>query len=145
MQMIGGKMYVFGGVHRAAVVGCNLLMALDMETRQWEQLSGTVQPVANFDCPGPRRFAASWVDDAQGNLMIMFGEADRQGARIGGQPHAGYHGYSYDDLWSWNVHDRKWRRERILGNAPCPRSEMSYTWVNARPPAPFSRLTCVAE
>ena len=43
-----------GGVHDDAALGCNLFMRLDLETRQWERLSGTVLAQADNICPGPR-------------------------------------------------------------------------------------------
>lgn len=36
---------------------------------------------------------------------------------------------SYDDHWSWDIDERKWRRERLSGNKPCARGEMSCTYV----------------
>lgn len=129
IQMMDGKLYVFGGSNDKAALGSNLFIVLDIEKRQWEKLSGTVEPKADNKCPGPRHCATSWVDEFDGRMMLMYGEADRQSAKIAGQPNAGYNGYGYDDLWSWNVRDRKWRRERLVGNPPCPRSEMSHTYV----------------
>jgi hypothetical protein len=111
MQMVDGKMYVFGGCNDTAALGCNLFVVLDIESRQWEKLWGTVEPQVDSDCPGPRRYATSWVDEAGGRIMLMYGEANRQGAKIAGQPNGGYKGYGYDDLWSWNIRERKWRRE----------------------------------
>ncbi|KAF7967355.1 hypothetical protein HWV62_34631 [Athelia sp. TMB] len=113
MQIVDKTLYVFGGTHGKASLGCNLLLALDLETFQWEHLSGTIEPVANFECPGPRRYITSWVDRGFGRIMIMFGEADRRGAKLGGEPNGGFNGFGYDDLWSWNICAREWRRERI--------------------------------
>lgn len=129
MEVADGKIYVFGGIHQDADIGCNLFLALDVESRQWEKLSGTVLPKADHDCPGPRRFPSSWIDPKGGNFMLMFGEAARQSARIGGQPNGAQLGFGYEDLWSWSLQDRKWRREKITGNPPCPRSEMAATYV----------------
>jgi hypothetical protein len=132
MQMVDGKLYVFGGYHAKAALGSNLFVVLNIESRQWEKLSGTIEPKVDNKCPGPRRYATSWVDEARARIMLMYGEADRQSAKIAGQPNAGYSGYGYDDLWSWNLRERKWRRERFVGNPPCPRSEMSHTYVRWR-------------
>lgn len=129
MQMVDGKLYVFGGCHAEAALGSNLFVVLNIESRQWEKLSGTIQPKAGHECPGPRRYTTSWVDQSSGKFMLMYGEADRQSARIAGQPNSGFNGYGYDDFWSWDLQAHKWRRERILGNPPCPRSEMSHTYV----------------
>ncbi|KZP11913.1 hypothetical protein FIBSPDRAFT_799744 [Athelia psychrophila] len=128
MQIVDKTLYIFGGVHSEAALGCNLLLGLNLETLQWEHLSGTAEPVADFGCPGPRRYASSWVDRARGRLMIMFGEADRMGAKLAGKQNGGFRGHGYDDIWSWDTRERSWRRERIMGNAPCPRSEMASTW-----------------
>jgi hypothetical protein len=87
MQMIDGHLYVFGGVHPNAVIGCNLLVVFDMETRKWTTLSGTVHPVADHSCPGPRKLSASWVNKEKDRLYILFGLADRLAARFSGQSH----------------------------------------------------------
>ena len=129
MQMIDGKMYVFGGFNNRAALGSNLFIVLDIESRQWEKLSGTIEPKANSKCPVPRRCATSWVDKVGERIMLMYGEADRQSAKIAGQPNGGYRSYGYDDLWSWDLRERKWQRERLVGNPPCPRSEMSHAYV----------------
>lgn len=129
MQVAHGKLYVFGGKHTEAAIGCNVFMSLDIETKRWEILSGTVQCVADSSCPGPRRYTSSWIDGTNERFMLMYGEADRMGAKMAGQPQGGFHGYGYDDLWSWHLKDRKWRRERIVGNPPCPRSEMAVNYV----------------
>jgi len=98
IQMVDGKLYVFGGSNDKAALGSNLFIVLDIEKRQWEKLSGTVEPKADNKCPGPRHCATSWVDEFDGRIMLMYGEADRQSAKIAGQPNAGYNGYGYDDL-----------------------------------------------
>lgn len=55
-------LHVFGIVNGTAELGYGLLLGLNLETLQWV-LSGTVDPVAMFDCPGPgpRRYATSWT------------------------------------------------------------------------------------
>jgi hypothetical protein len=127
MQMIGGRMYVFGGSHADASLGTNLFVSLDLETRKWTRLSGTALPTPDYSCPGPRKWPASWV--VEDRLYIMYGVADRQGAQMQNQPNAASDAFGYSDFWSWSLKDQKWRREIISGNPPCPRAEMACTYV----------------
>ncbi|KDQ52947.1 hypothetical protein JAAARDRAFT_183581 [Jaapia argillacea MUCL 33604] len=107
-------------------------MVLDLSSPklEWVRLSGTARstPKADNFCPGPRRSAACWTNQEQDRIYIMFGLADRQNARLNPQK-AELHGedasYPYDDLWSWSITGGEWRRERMSGNCPCPRSEMA--------------------
>lgn len=133
MQVAKGKLYVFGGVHDDAALGCNLFMGLDIVTGQWERLSGTVLPQADISCPGPRRYTTSWIHPSGDKFMLMFGEAARQTALLQHQANGSTNGYGYDDLWSWDFKKRVWQRERIVGNPPCPRSEMAVTMVCSNP------------
>lgn len=133
MQIVDGKMYIFGGTHQDSALGCNLWMVLDIEKRTWRKLSGSAIPRdADNDVPGPRRLPVMWTDVRDGvkRIWLMYGEADRQAARVCEEPHGGYNGYGYDDLWSWDVQREVWQRERIMGNPPCPRSEMGYVFVS---------------
>ena len=130
MQMINGRMYVFGGSHAEASLGTNLFVVLDLATRKWTRLSGTVLPTPDYSCPGPRKWPASWV--AQDRIFIMYGVADRQGAQMQNQPEAADDAFGYSDFWSWSLTDQKWRREIISGNPPCPRAEMEcmyHSWT----------------
>ncbi|KAJ7927417.1 hypothetical protein B0H13DRAFT_1598731, partial [Mycena leptocephala] len=36
--------------------------------------------------------------------------------------------FSYEDLWGWDIATRCWTRQRLVGNIPCPRSEMACTY-----------------
>jgi hypothetical protein len=77
VQIVKGKLYVFGGRHLNAAIGSNLLVVLDFATRQWTRLSGTVEPRQDYSCPGPRKWPASWVNKEGDRLYILFGVADR--------------------------------------------------------------------
>lgn len=137
MQMIDGHMYVFGGSHANARLGTNLFVVLDLATRKWTRLSGTVLPKPDYSCPGPRKWPASWV--AEDRIFIMYGVADRQNAQIQNQSEAAGEAFLYSDFWSWSLTDRKWRREIISGNPPCPRAEIAATYVCTYP------RTCVSS
>ncbi|KAJ7101982.1 hypothetical protein C8R44DRAFT_988292 [Mycena epipterygia] len=129
MQCVDGKIYVFGGSHALSSVGCNLLMALDVVARTWEQLSGTAQPVAaTYDGPGPRRLPCSWVGKDRNTLFVLYGDANRGAAKIHNQPHGAINSYAHDDLWGWDIAARGWTQKRLPGNIPSPRSEMACTY-----------------
>jgi hypothetical protein len=129
-QIVHGKLYVFGGTHGTTSIGCNLFMELDLDSRKWKRLSGTVMPItADYSCPGPRKTPSSWIDKAGERIYLVFGECDREGAEHTGEPHGADCGYPYGDFWSWNIKEGKWRRERVVGNPPCPRSEVACTYV----------------
>ena len=127
MQLADGKLFVFGGSHLGSWVGCNVLMALDLDTHDWQHLSGTSKPQADYSCPGPRIYSASWVVDDR--LYIMYGMANRQAAQLHHQLHGADMDYPYDDMWSWSIPQKKWRNERMLGNPPCPRCESACVYV----------------
>jgi hypothetical protein len=131
MQMVNGKLYVFGGTHTTAGIGCNLLVALDIAKREWTWLSGTVEPKADDLCPGPRKWPGSWVDKDGDRIYLFLGKADRQGALMKSPPqeHAANDGYEYDDFWSWGISEGRWRRELVKGNSPCARTEFSCAYV----------------
>ncbi|KAJ7082935.1 hypothetical protein B0H15DRAFT_852091 [Mycena belliarum] len=131
MHCVDGKIYIFGGAHMLAKVGCDLLMALDIATRRWVRLSGTALPrVANYAAPGPRRLASTWVSKDRNTLFVMYGDADRQGANMALdiQPHGSMNAYAYDDLWAWDIRARVWEQRRLPGNIPSPRTEMACTY-----------------
>ncbi|TFK44026.1 hypothetical protein BDQ12DRAFT_701677 [Crucibulum laeve] len=129
-QIIDEKLYVFGGTHGSTNIGCNLFMVLDLKTREWRRLSGTVIPGPTADpfSPGPRKTPTSWVDGRGERLYLVFGECDRMGAQLQGELHGGECGHPFDDFWSWDLIGGGWRRERIGRNAPCPRSEVAYAY-----------------
>lgn len=127
MQIVDGQLYIFGGSHRDAGLGCNLFTVLDLEAMQWTRLSGTALPVPDYTCPGPRKWNASWV--AGDHMYVMYGVADRHAPNSRNTPYAASEAFCFSDLWAWNFTLKKWRRENINGNSPCPRSEMACTYV----------------
>lgn len=99
-QLVGNKLYVFGGTHRTTNIGCNLFMVLDLQTREWRRLSGTVLPEADTDylSPGPRKTPSSWTDKSGKKIYLVFGECDRMGAKMKGQLHGDDCGHPFDDF-----------------------------------------------
>jgi hypothetical protein len=130
VQMVAGKLYIFGGSYERAAIGCNLLCALDVTCGEWTHLSGTIEPRADYSCPGPRKWPASWVNKAQDTIYIMHGMVDRPAARMKNQAHSEEEGHGCLDFWSWHIPTRKWRQERINGNPPTPRAEGAFTYVS---------------
>ncbi|KAJ7077529.1 hypothetical protein B0H15DRAFT_924949 [Mycena belliarum] len=130
MQIVGGKLYVFGGAHRTTSMGCNLFMQLDLATRRWRRLSGTVRVTehGDYSCPGPRKSAASWVSPDKTRLFLLFGSFDRQAATMHDELHGSDESFGYADFWSWSIQDETWRRERMAGNPPCARTEMAFAY-----------------
>ncbi|KAI0041879.1 hypothetical protein FA95DRAFT_1564929 [Auriscalpium vulgare] len=129
MAIVRGKLYIFGGTYYTNTIGNNLLIELDLETFLWRTLSGTTGPlVPDVTTPGPRRHAALWVDGKGERLWLLYGEADRAGAQDRGQPNGAKIGFGFDDCWSWDIAAESWRRERIAGNPPSPRSELACTY-----------------
>ncbi|KAH9932855.1 uncharacterized protein B0H18DRAFT_1092989 [Fomitopsis serialis] len=111
------------------LMGCNLLAVLDLSTKKWQHLSGVADmPRAGYDVPGPRKYFASWVDGPQENIYLLQGVADRAASEMHHQPQGAHDSHGYDDFWSWNIEARRWRREKMVGNVPCPRSEMGCTY-----------------
>lgn len=136
MDIVDDKIYVFGGSHTKCELGCNLFTVLDLKTLKWRRLSGYTgsrqHPLRpEWSCPGPRRHPASWVDSSKTKLYLLFGEADRMSARINNEAYGAQSGYGYGDIWYWDIAEERWVRDRHHGNPPCPRSEMSYTYVSA--------------
>ncbi|KAJ7681286.1 hypothetical protein B0H17DRAFT_1333769 [Mycena rosella] len=130
-QCVGDRLYVFGGIHPTSMIGTDLLMELHIPSRKWRRLSGTAVPVPSVTGPGPREQCHSWVAKDNARIFFMFGEADRQAAMIHKQAHAGFYSYGYGDLWSWDIQAAAWTQERLRGNVPSPRSEMSCTYSAA--------------
>ncbi|KDR67045.1 hypothetical protein GALMADRAFT_232263 [Galerina marginata CBS 339.88] len=129
-QVVGDHLYVFGGTHKKCMIGINLFMRLDFKTLTWKRLSGYFQPgkVADYSCPGPRKTPSSWVDANQERIYLFGGEADRSAGGMNGELHTASNGYAYEDFWSWDIKEEKWRMERLCGNVPCPRSEAACTF-----------------
>lgn len=131
-----GKLYLFGGTHVLSHIGTNLLLELDLSTYVWRRLSGYATQLElkpDWKLPGPRRHAVIWADtrvEGSERIYLLFGEADRQGAKMHHEPHASSESFGYGDFWSWDINGKSWRRERLVGNPPCARSEMAYTFVS---------------
>ncbi|TFK63782.1 hypothetical protein BDN72DRAFT_802956 [Pluteus cervinus] len=130
MQIINNKLYVFGGTHGKTNIGCNLFMALDLETKEWTRLSGFVMPPVDgdFTQPGPRKTPTSWPSPDGKRFHLLYGQCDREGAALSGELHGANRGYAFEDMWSWGIEEGSWKRERFMGNPPCPRSEHSTTY-----------------
>ncbi|KAI0079075.1 hypothetical protein K474DRAFT_1683413 [Panus rudis PR-1116 ss-1] len=72
-----------------------------------------------------------WVDKRVGGkerIYVLYDVADRQSAKLNNQQHVASESFVYDDFWSWDIHGKTWRRERLTGNVPSPRSESAYTF-----------------
>ncbi|KAJ7200490.1 hypothetical protein B0H12DRAFT_1164427 [Mycena haematopus] len=127
MQILNDKLYVFGGHHRTTNMGSNLFMELDLVTRKWRRLSGTVRVAlhGDYSCPGPRKSASSWVSEDRTRIYLVFGSFDREAAKSHGELHGADEAYGYPDFWSWSVEKETWRQERMSGNPPCARTEVA--------------------
>ncbi|KAF8804270.1 hypothetical protein BYT27DRAFT_7069042, partial [Phlegmacium glaucopus] len=151
-QIFDEKLYVFAGNHGNTFIGCNLFLVLDLRTKEWRRLSGTVMAPKDADLtiPGPRKTPNSWVDTVAKKIYIINGECDRVGAQFTSEllVHYGAPGHPYDDFWSWDIESKKWTRERMVGNTPCPRSEaacnpvldQTITWGGYNPQLPTDYL-----
>ncbi|CAA7271088.1 unnamed protein product [Cyclocybe aegerita] len=124
-QVVGDFLYVFGGTHHLTKMGSNLFLQLNLKTMVWRRLSGemTAGEKADYTCPGPRKTPSSWVDGKGERFYLIGGEMDRSGGQDMNERHAADCGYAYEDLWSFDLKEEKWRNERLVGNVPCPRSE----------------------
>lgn len=143
MQLVEGTLYVFGGSHSGSMLGCNVLMALDLSTLQWQHLSGTSKLKADYSCPGPRIYAMSWASSDR--LYVMYGMANRTAAQLHRQPEGADLDYPFDDLWSWSIPERTWRRERIRGNPPSPRCESAYVYVSHLDPSSYYTIVTLCR
>jgi hypothetical protein len=134
MQILDSKLYVFGGGHGKTQMGCNLFMELDLSTRKWRRISGTVQVTEHADnsSPGPRKTAASWVSADKSRFFLLFGIFDRECAHFNNELHGADVAFGCSDFWSWSVKDEVWRQERMSGNPPCARTEMACAYVSLR-------------
>lgn len=135
MELFDNKIYIMGGSHSRCQLGCNLFLVLDLSTLVWRRLAGyfgtpehPLKP--EWTCPGPRRNPITWLDTKQRKIFLMYGEADRFTAQLGGEPHGGYTSFVFNDFWSWDIEDEKWTRERLYGNPPSARSEMGCSYVS---------------
>ncbi|VDB96140.1 unnamed protein product [Peniophora sp. CBMAI 1063] len=129
MVLARHRLYIFGGDSPDQVIGSSVLMMCDLETKRWTHYGGDafrLKPDVNW--PGPRKWPSMWVDKAEERIYLMFGDGDRYGATQQGQKGAADLSHLYDDCWSWDIIGEKWRRERLPGNPPCPRSEAGLTY-----------------
>lgn len=132
-HVVDGKLYIFGGKYQRPI-GCNYFAVLDIAARTWRYLSGIHDSVPlrpDYDQPGARKNLASWVDEERKKIYIMYGMVDRQAAAMFKSDFASSEGFVHDDCWSWDITEGKWQRERILGNFPCPRAEVSCCYVRS--------------
>jgi hypothetical protein len=67
------------------------------------------------------------VSKDKNRFYLLFGQCDRNAAYLKDEPHATESAYPFDDMWSWDLDAQSWRRERLAGNPPCPRTEMGCT------------------
>lgn len=123
-QVIRDKMYVFGGNNSLERKGRNMLLCLDFETARWEALSGSrnLQP-SDGTLPGPRLNCISWAIESK--FYVAFGAAEQTVEQL---PTATTLDYCYRDTWSYDVDERRWRHERLRGNAPCRRTQAACTY-----------------
>ncbi|KAJ7580203.1 hypothetical protein C8J56DRAFT_1058512 [Mycena floridula] len=100
LVMVQQKMYIFGGVSKTMALGCDLFISLDLETLEWEKLSGKANGVQEptWDHPGPRRNSAMWVNKDGTQIHLLFGEADRNTAKRENEAFGALLGYAYRDL-----------------------------------------------
>ena len=57
------KLYVFAGTHGKTHMELKLTLVLDLKTKEWRRLSGTVMAPKDADLtiPGPRKTSNGWV------------------------------------------------------------------------------------
>ncbi|KAF7371291.1 hypothetical protein MSAN_00765000 [Mycena sanguinolenta] len=74
MQIVDDKLYVFGGHHRTTSMGSNLFMVLDLTTKKWRRLSGT-------------------VSQDKKRIYLAFGSFDREAAKSHNELHGADEAY----------------------------------------------------
>lgn len=119
------KLYVFGGDDNNVSLGTNILTVLDLKTNIWEHVSGTSENEPRAFEPNLRRQAQAWAVPEQRRFYVLFGNAGRLNAMIAHKKWGFQNDYTYDDMWSYDIVESKWRRERLRGNHPSPRTEAS--------------------
>ncbi|KAJ7453764.1 hypothetical protein FB451DRAFT_1280750 [Mycena latifolia] len=129
-QIVNNTLYVFGGSHSKTRLGCNLFMTLDLTTRRWRRLSGAVHVTedGDYSCPGPRKYASSWVSPDKARIYVLFGNCDRDAAHFHNELHGSDSAFAHTDFWSWDIKQEVWQQERMAGNPPCARTEMAYAY-----------------
>ncbi|KAG8908975.1 hypothetical protein FRB99_000078 [Tulasnella sp. 403] len=116
-------LYVFGGRDPDTLLGRNILMALNLKTFKWRMVSGTVRLHPDISLPCVREHPASWIIGQK--MYVAFGDASRSSAILSPNGEQGAStDFSYQDLWSYDMEEGVWTKERALGNVPCPRTEL---------------------
>ncbi|KZV99080.1 hypothetical protein EXIGLDRAFT_606252 [Exidia glandulosa HHB12029] len=100
-------------------------MALKLEMRCWTHISGTSEQVNVHFEPNMRNHPAVWAVPSQRKLFVLHGEAERSKAYLHKQKHGDKVDYHYTELWSFDVDEEKWEREKLRGNAVSSRAEMA--------------------
>ena len=132
IQCVNDRIYIFGGCHSQAVLGSNFMLEFDPKAKRWAKLSGEYIPqTPDGTQPGPRHSACSWVSKDKKKIYLLYGDANRMAAQMANQVGAdrNMRTWSYHDFWSWDISTKKWTREKLVGNVPCPRSEMACVYV----------------
>jgi hypothetical protein len=115
-EIFEGVMYVFGGNSGSSHLGTNVFLSIDLTTFKWTHISGTAEAIMTTTEPPLRCFPTTWVVPSQRRFYVMYGHVSRVNAQNHGSPHGFEEDPVHDDLWSFSVDEKKWRRERILGN-----------------------------
>ena len=124
MEVYEDKLYIFSGrdSYSYSSLGTNLHMCLDLKTLIWTKLGGTSDPRKLIKgMPLFRQGAGSWVIPEEKRMYVLYGYA----ARPKTEEHKDRVDYQYTDLWSYHFTERSWKRERLRGNFPAPRSKMT--------------------
>lgn len=127
VEIFEGIMYVFGGDDFVSHLGTNVLLAIDLKTMRWEHLTGTNKAAPSPMAPPMRCLAATWMVPAERMLYVLYGVVTRLQAKLHDAPY-GNDDRMCEDMWSFHIDTRQWRRERLRGNPPCARAEMGFTY-----------------
>ncbi|KAG8986000.1 hypothetical protein FRB90_004286, partial [Tulasnella sp. 427] len=114
-----GKIYVFGGREEWGAYGRNVMMSLDLETLQWDVVSGTVEVKGDVKHPGPRGYACSWVVGDRFYVTLGSAKREDQGADAD---------HTYFDLWLFDLTTHAWTSHKMRGNTPCLRTQAAYSY-----------------
>lgn len=126
---VDGRLYIFGGEDEVTCLGCNIFMALDLRTLEWEHLSGTSSNTPQIYEPNLCTFPSVFAIPKEKKIYVIGGNAGRSWAkRFPGKPHGSEWDHTYDDFWSFDIPSKKWHRERRRGNFPPPRTQMTATY-----------------
>jgi len=89
MQMVEGRLYVFGGTYKQSHIGCNLFMILDLGDAAMVSTVWDSAPRRTILVPDRGDCAWSWVNRDRDRMYLMCGEANRHGAKLSGDMHDG--------------------------------------------------------